>query len=321
MELNSFFIFLTVVEEMSFTRAAERLYMTQQSLSGHIKRLENIYGVTLFQRRPILKLTPEGETMAHFARQMLQSESTMQSRFADISKECRGTISLGMAPQRSQVFFPGIWRTFHRQHPNISIRIRERMTQFLLEDMLAGTVDLFIGNNIPRTPGVELTPLVTEHSYCILNERLLQQYFPDNWRELLERFGREGVRLLDLKSLPMLLVPESNAIRRMVDQTFRKAHAMPNVVLETNEQNVIFNVACFGDGVGIIGSATYFSQINSRNVLPSDCHIFKLLDLPQNQLSLATRTEQELHSYVNDLKTAIVDEFNRYVSLLEQTVQ
>ena len=40
MELTSFSVFLTVVDEMSFTRAAERLYMTQQSVSSHIKRLE-----------------------------------------------------------------------------------------------------------------------------------------------------------------------------------------------------------------------------------------------------------------------------------------
>ena len=63
MELNAFHIFLTVVEEMNFSRAANRLYITQQSLSGHIKRLEEHYHVRLFQRRPRLSLTPEGEAM------------------------------------------------------------------------------------------------------------------------------------------------------------------------------------------------------------------------------------------------------------------
>lgn len=320
MELNSFSIFLTVVEEMNFTRAAEKLYMTQQSLSGHIKRLENIYGVTLFQRRPVLKLTQEGEVMAHFARQMLQSESNMQARFADISQDCQGFINLGMAKQRSQVFFPGIWSSFHQAHPNISVRIHERMTLFLLEELQMGTVDLFVGNNIPRSSGLELTPLAEEYNCCLINELLLQKYFPHTWEEMLERFAREGVNLLELKNMPMVVVPEHNAIRRLVDQIFYKAHAMPNVVLETNEQSVIFNVACFGDGVGIINSATIFSRMNAQHTLPPTCHIFKLVDLPRNQLALATRTDVELPGYVDELKKAIVDEFHYYVTLLEKII-
>ena len=68
MYLEEFNVFLTVVEEMNFTRAAERLYITQQALSGHIRRLEEHYGVTLFRRRPTLKLTAEGEAMVLCAR-------------------------------------------------------------------------------------------------------------------------------------------------------------------------------------------------------------------------------------------------------------
>ena len=61
MNLRSLHYFLIAAEEMNFTKAAERLFISQQALSSHIKRLEDEYGVRLFERRPALHLTLEGE--------------------------------------------------------------------------------------------------------------------------------------------------------------------------------------------------------------------------------------------------------------------
>lgn len=318
MELNSFSIFLTVVEEMNFTRAAEKLYITQQSLSGHIKRLETIYGVTLFQRRPILKLTPEGKTMEHFARQMIASESSMVARFADISQNCDGILNIGISRQRSQVFFPGIWSAFHQRYPNISIQLHERSTKFLLEELQAGQLDLMIGLNLPRIGNLDISVLTEEYNCCLINERLLEKYFPDNWREMLERFSSEGVNLLELKDLPLIMFPNTNAIRRKVDQVFYKAHAMPKTVLETNEQGVIFTIACYGDGVGIVTPAAVYSRV--REPIPPTCHLFKLVDLPSNILSIATRNDLALPKYVDVMKSCIIEEFGYYSDLLKKMI-
>ena len=63
MNLKTCQYFVALAEEMNFTKASESLHITQQSLSGSIKHLEEEYGVELFQRKPYLKLTPAGETM------------------------------------------------------------------------------------------------------------------------------------------------------------------------------------------------------------------------------------------------------------------
>ena len=63
MNLRSLEYFLIAAEELNFTRASERLFITQQALSSHIKRLEEEYNIQLFERRPALHLTLEGEQM------------------------------------------------------------------------------------------------------------------------------------------------------------------------------------------------------------------------------------------------------------------
>ena len=83
MNLKTCQYFVALAEEMNFTKASEALHITQQSLSGSIKRLEEEYGVELFQRKPYLKLTPAGETMLFYSKQMLRNESQMMASLAD----------------------------------------------------------------------------------------------------------------------------------------------------------------------------------------------------------------------------------------------
>ena len=198
MELNAFHIFLTVVEEMNFSRAANRLYITQQSLSGHIKRLEEHYHVRLFQRRPRLSLTPEGEAMVFYSRHILESEQAMVARFADLTQRSVGILRLGLSHQRSSAFFPGIWSRYHPEYKNISVRLQEKLASPLLEDLLAGDIDIMVGVDIPPLSGLETVLLAQEQMRCVMNEVLLKEYFPQGWQDMLERYIQDGVDLIEL---------------------------------------------------------------------------------------------------------------------------
>ena len=120
MNLKTCQYFVALAEEMNFTKASESLHITQQSLSGSIKRLEEEYGVELFQRKPYLELTPAGETMLFYSKQMLRNESQMMASLADLSAECSGCSwnvkaadpgilsgNLGAIPQRLPKCFSG----------------------------------------------------------------------------------------------------------------------------------------------------------------------------------------------------------------------
>ena len=84
MNLKSIEYFLITVEEMNFTRAAGRLYISQQALSSHISRLEEEYGIRLFERKPALSLTPEGEEMYFYGSRILEAERKLRAAFSDI---------------------------------------------------------------------------------------------------------------------------------------------------------------------------------------------------------------------------------------------
>ena len=318
MNLNAFSVFLTVVEEMNFTRAAERLYISQQALSGYIRRLEAHYGVTLFQRKPTLRLTAEGEALATCARQLQESEGALTRRLADITKNAAAVLTFGISYQRSGVFFPGIWNQFHSMHPNISVRLHEQTTDKLLEELQSNRIDLMVGLDIAGSTSLTVLPLVEEHMHCVLNESLLREHFPVHWQQMLERFAQQGVKPEDIQGLPMLLLPERNRIRSTVDQLFAKHRILPNVALECSQQTVLLNAACCGSGVAVINPISVYQELRSQKALPPRCHSSPLCGAPVNQVSLAFRRDIPQPRYVLDLAHCVQEEFRYYNELLEQ---
>lgn len=164
---------------MNFTRAAERLYISQQALSSHIKRLEEEYHVQLFARKPSLHLTLEGEQMVFYGKQILDSDKKMLAAFSDISTNCRGTLKVGISRLRSKVFFPDIWKYYYSNHENISIELISGNSAYLDELLQAGKLDLYLGINIPTASNQHRIQLAHEVIHCCFSKKLLIRYYPN----------------------------------------------------------------------------------------------------------------------------------------------
>ena len=195
MNLKSIEYFLAAAEEMNITRAAEKLFISQQALSSHLKRLEEEYGVPLFERRPALRLTMFGEQMAFYGRQIIQAEANMRGAFSDISKNHRGTLRLGISRLRGKTFFPVIWDFYHASHPNISIELIHGNSNTFEDLLQSGKIDLYIGVDVVENANREIYELTRERVQCCFSEELLKSCYPEEWEQILDSF-KHGAGLL-----------------------------------------------------------------------------------------------------------------------------
>ena len=86
----------TVYEEKSFSKAAERLFVSQPSLSAMVKKVESDYGITIFDRTTTpVSLTPEGEYYIHTAKRVLKLETDMRQHFRECAIGLTGSVTLG----------------------------------------------------------------------------------------------------------------------------------------------------------------------------------------------------------------------------------
>ena len=109
--------FLVAAEELNFTRAAKRLYISQQSLSNHISNLEKEFDVVLFNRTSPLTLTYAGQALKTRARELLDLRDETYKEISDIKDFSTGQLSIGVSHTRGRFILPEILPTYQREFP------------------------------------------------------------------------------------------------------------------------------------------------------------------------------------------------------------
>lgn len=211
---QSFKIFLLTVEEMSIGKAAKRAFVTQQCVSDHIKRLEEEYGVVLFERKPYLRLTESGEEMARTLRNIHVLEQNMEKNLQEFSEGKRGTFTVGISTSRAQIILPLVLKRYNEYFPEVEISFYVNDTVVLEEKLLNGSIDLFLGVNTSQNPVFSAMPLAVDRMYLIISETLSQQFFGN--RQMQE--FKDGVDLSAFSKVPFVLYYETGALNVVIRQ-------------------------------------------------------------------------------------------------------
>ncbi|MCC5884385.1 MAG: LysR family transcriptional regulator [Halomonas sp.] len=136
--------FVSIVEEGSFTAAANRLHLTQPAISGHLRRLEAQLGKALLQRTTrSVQLTPDGECLLGYARAILTLNRDAMSQITRSSLQ--GTIRLGVAEDFAQARLLTTLKSFMGCHPMVDIEIRVGIPGDLVVAMHQGHLDMVLG--------------------------------------------------------------------------------------------------------------------------------------------------------------------------------
>lgn len=117
-------LLLSVSEESSLTRAAERMFMTQPALTYRLQQLEKEFGVPLIDKTlKGAKFTPEGEHLAIYARKMLRDLHLVKEQLSNIRNEVKGTLRLGIANHYSLYKLPPLLKQFQEQYPEVKFAV------------------------------------------------------------------------------------------------------------------------------------------------------------------------------------------------------
>ncbi|MGB1012711.1 MAG: hydrogen peroxide-inducible genes activator [Nannocystaceae bacterium] len=154
---------VAVAETRQFVAAAKKCAVSQPALSKQIRQVEEILGVTLFERaRPGVLVTPAGTHIVQRARRLLADAHELVA-FAKTSTRARqGTVRLGVIPTIAPYGLPGLIAKLRAQLPEVSFVIQELQTEVLLERMRAGTLDLGLLARVFDDQGLSGLDLVME---------------------------------------------------------------------------------------------------------------------------------------------------------------
>lgn len=240
--------FLMVAEELNITRAAERLYISQQSLSNHISNIERELNVKLFTRSPKLSLTYAGDQLVQTATQILDLHSQYLSKVGDINRHYLGVLRVGISHTCGLALLPQVLPSFREEFPMVDFSLFEGNSTQLEDELSHGRVDLIICFQPIMMEGVEAVPLTLQQLVMVVPKDFTDQLYGERADSVREQFA-QGAAIGEFQQLPFVLIKRGNRTRNIVDQYFSRYYFKPKLILET--ENTVTTLAMAQAGVGI----------------------------------------------------------------------
>jgi DNA-binding transcriptional LysR family regulator len=231
---------LTIAEEKSFSRAAEKLFISQPSLSGYILRVEKELGITFFNRDSIpLTLTYAGERFINVAHEFSALEDRLSREIDDITKNKSGRITVGVSTTRGPYIIPKLFKAFENEYPQVELRLKEGSNENLLKMINNGGIDFaFVGY---ADASLEIIQ--------IRNDRVRLAAPRDN--PLIQQYVSEGVSKVDLTKFyneRFILLHKGQSLRNITDRIFADYKITPLIAYETRSFNTAYQMAIAGLG-------------------------------------------------------------------------
>ena len=272
MDLRQLEYFVAVAEEANFTRAADRVHITQSGVSAQIRQFERELGADLFDRSArMVRLTSAGAAALPHARAALAAAQAIRTACDEVNGLVRGKLRIGMVTGCTVTPLFDALAAFHRRHPRIDISLAEENSDVLIADVKAGDLDIALAAVAGGVPdGLE--------SLTIVSEGLVAAVPPDH-----PLAGRQPVRLRRLISYPLICLPVGTGIRGVLDQACAAAGIRPTVALQATAPDAVMDLAARGLGVAVLSASMTAGQDELRSVPIKDITVPAMLALVWNK--------------------------------------
>lgn len=244
-------VFHAVARQLSFTKAAEVLFMTQPAVTFQIKQLEEHFNTRLFDRgHGKISLTPAGETVLEYAERILGLSSEMDVRLAEMTGQIGGPLLVGASTTIAEFMLPRILGEFKSQYPNVRPRLIVANSESIEMRVSEHTLDIGLIEAPSHQSNLqcenccedELLAICAPGSPLAKNKELTPQL---------------------LATHPFVSREPGSGTREVTDNYFRAAGVPPeslNIVIELGSPEAIKGVVETGIGFAIVSRASVFKE-------------------------------------------------------------
>jgi len=243
MELSQLRSFRVVAETLNFTRAAERLHLTQAAVSHQIKALETELGEPLFIRaKGGVRLTAAGQVALEYAERILDDAEALRERIAGRERALTGGVRAAAATQAFVHLFAPLFESFMREQPSIELSFRTTVsTEQTIKDILEGAADVGFASLPVYSPALQVTELFEDELLVVVGrEHRLA--------------GNGALSVAEIEGERLILFERGASIRRATEDFFKRVQIRPALALESNDTHFIKLMVERGLGISLLPS-------------------------------------------------------------------
>ena len=238
-------VFRAVADTKSFTRASHQLFISQSTVSEHIRELEENLKVQLFERnRRTVSLTGAGERLLEYGNRVFQMLQEAEQSAQEIRDPYCGPLSFGCASTTLLYQLPPVLAEYSKKYPQVELTITSGTIQEVATQMWSGSLDLAL---------VVLPLAAPEFKKVVLFEESFVAVVPSRLRVA----GGRRFHISELAQERFVLHRRDQNTRKMIDRFFFKHKITPRVAIELAETEAIKEMVVRGLGVSILPASAF----------------------------------------------------------------
>lgn len=240
MEFHQLAYLVAVADEGSFTRAAEKLLVSQPGVSAQVRRLERELGEELLDRSDrVVRPTAVGAAVLPYARAALAAADGARIAVSELTGLLRGRAAIGTVSSPG-VEMAALLAAFHELHPMVEIGLSAGETDQLIDALHTGRLDAAILSIGAASPdGLRVQVIVDQPIVAAVGRQH-------------ELAGRGVIALADLAGQPLISLPRGSGLRARLDEACAMAAVSPHVAFEASTPEVVADLAAHGLGVAFL---------------------------------------------------------------------
>jgi DNA-binding transcriptional LysR family regulator len=251
LEIRHFHYIRTIYETGSISRAAEKLYISQPSLSQLLKSVEKKVGAPLFDRgsQP-LRPTTIGQKYLETAQRIMELDTEFHRYVEDELGCAQGNLVVGSSPFRSTYFLASFLPEFQEKYPGIRLQLAEHTSKRLEEAVLSGDADLIIATQPVDANAFSFAELYSEEMVLVLpagHELSKQYHLPQDCRGTLPLLP---INLL--KDTPFIQMHSEQKLHQQLLSLCEEAGFTPKIYLQTRSMETALTLAAAGLGATLL---------------------------------------------------------------------
>ena len=237
--------FYAVAREGGFTAAARAFNLTQPTLSGQVKALEETYGVRLFERRGRrVETTPLGEELLDLARRIFDLEDQAGDMLAAARDLGHGWLRVGADGPYHVI--PAL-AAFNQRYPGLKVSLKVGNSEEVLRDLLDYACDVAVLANLQEDPRLFALPF--------RRDSLMVFVAKDH-----PLAGHARIGLKDLDGQPMVMREVGSATRRIFEDALHQSGVEVGAVMEMDGREAVREAVAAGLGLGVVSEAEYVAD-------------------------------------------------------------
>lgn len=260
-------VFYSVAKHLSFTQASKKLYISQPAITKHIRELESLYGVRLFDRLGNkISLTDAGKLMLEHCEQILAAYRRLEYDMNLLKNEWTGDLRLGASTTISQYVLPPILARFTEKYPKVNVTLMDTNSRNIEQALQNHDIDLGLVEGVFRLPSLKYEPFLHDELVPVVGTQS-------------KLAKKDEIGLDELQQLPLVLRERGSgtldAIEMAFDEVGLKLSSM-NVRLYLGGTESIKSFLRCSDSLGIVSLQAVAPELRRGD--------FKIIDIKGMQI-------------------------------------